>query len=277
MARRSAGQALAVYLRQYVVPPRYRREQRLVLTTHDGVRLSAWRIDGPPDAACSVILVHGFTNWSRSPRVHAFAQMLAGRFHVVVPDLRGHGRSGGSCSMGRHEHHDVEAAVRAAPVGLPVVTAGVSLGGAVVLVHSGAYGGVVGTFAISAPAGWSYGGRSGFARVQRLVSGRSGRMLLATLARTRMGMECEGLPDTDTALRPRPPAFTIVVHDPEDSYFGPEHAERLYEWAPEPKELWWRPGEGHGTDLLTPDFAATLVAAITSRVRAGDAGPAARR
>lgn len=277
MASRNAGQALAVYLRQYVVAPRYRREQRLALTAEDGVRLSAWRIAGPPDAVCSVVLVHGFTNWSRSPRVHAFAQLLAERFHVVVPDLRGHGRSEGACSMGRHEHHDVEAAVRAAPPALPVVTMGMSLGGAVVLIHSGAYGGVAGAVAISAPAGWSYGGRVGFTRVRRMVAGRTGRLLLAGLARTRIGMECEGLPNTDSATRPEPPAFTIVIHDPDDSYFGPEHAERLYAWAPEPKELWWRPGQGHGTDLLTPELASELGSEITSRVQAGQAGRSSRR
>ncbi len=277
MARRHAGQAVGTYLRQYVVAPRYRREERLALTTEDGVRLSAWHIAGPETAPCTVVLVHGFTNWSRSPRVHAFARLLAQEFHVLVPDLRGHGHSKGVCSMGRHEPLDVDAAVRAAPPGLPVVTVGVSLGGAVVLIHSGAYGGVAGTVAISAPAGWSYEGRAGLIRVRRAVSGRTGRLLLAALARTRIGTDCEGLPDTATAVRPEEPLFTIVVHDPDDSYFGPEHAERLYEWAVEPKELWWRPGEGHGTDLLTPAFAATLAEAVSARVRPGEDGRASRR
>jgi len=179
--------------------------------------------------------------------------------------------------MGRYEALDVDAAVRAAPAGLPVVTVGMSLGGAVVLIHSGAHGGVAGTVAISAPAGWSYEGRAGFTRVRRMVGRRTGRVLLAALARTRMGMDCEGLPDTDNAVRPDPPVFTIVVHDPDDSYFGPEHAQRLYDWAPEPKELWWRPGEGHGTDLLTPAFGAALAEAITAKVEVGPAGPASRQ
>lgn len=277
MARRHAGQAVGTYFRQYVVAPRYRREERLALTTRDGVRLSAWHLEGPRTAPCSVVLVHGFTNWSRSPKIHAFAQLLAQHFHVIVPDLRGHGHSKGACSMGRHEPLDVDAAVRAAPPGLPVVTIGMSLGGAVVLIHSGAYGGVVGTVAISAPAGWSYEGRSGFTRVRRAVSGRTGRLLLATLARTRIGMDCEGLPDAATAVRPTELVFTIIVHDPDDSYFAPEHAELLYEWAAEPKELWWRPGTGHGTDMLSPELAATLSAEISAKVRTGEAGPVSKR
>jgi pimeloyl-ACP methyl ester carboxylesterase len=277
MARRHAGQAVTTYVRQYVVAPRYRREERLALTTQDGVRLSAWHIAGPVTAPCTVILIHGFTNWSRSPRIYAFAQLLAQHFHVLVPDLRGHGHSKGACSMGRHEPLDVDAAVRAAAPGLPVVTVGVSLGGGVVLIHSGAHGGVAGTVAISAPAGWSYDARAGFTRVRRAVSGRTGRLLLAALVRTRIGTDCEGLPDTADAVRPTEPVFTIVVHDPDDTYFGPEHAERLYQWAVEPKELWWRPGEGHGTDLLTPAFAATLSEAIIERVAAGRGGPPSRQ
>ncbi len=274
MAQQNAGHPLATYLRQYVVAPRYRREQRLRLTTEDGVRLSAWRIDGPVDAPCSVVLVHGFTNWSRSPRVHAFAQLLARRFHVVVPDLRGHGHSGGICSLGRHEPLDVDAAVRAAPRGLPVVTVGTSLGGAVALIHGGAKGGVAGIVAVSAPAGWSGPARAGFSRVQRAVTGRAGRSLLARLTRTRIGSDCNGLPDAATAVPAPPPVFTIVVHDPDDSYFGPEHAERIYEWAAEPKQLWWYPGGGHGTDLLTPEFAERLSAELARRVSPAGPGPA---
>lgn len=271
MARPKARQAVATYLRQYVVAPRYRREQRLVLMTADGVRLSAWRIEGPPAAPGTVVLVHGFTNWSRSPRIYAFAQLLAQRFHVVVPDLRGHGHSGGTCSMGRHEPFDVDAAVKAAPPDVPVVTVGVSLGGAVALIHAGAFGGVAGTVAVSAPSAWSAGGRAGFTRVQRWVGAGAGRAVMAALLRTRINMECEGLPDASSSVAAASPVFTIVVHDPDDSYFGPEHAERIYEWAAEPKELWWYQG-GHGTDLLTPAFAERLTRELVGRLSDGEAG-----
>lgn len=271
MARQSPRQAVERYLRQYVVAPRYRREQQLALTTSDGVRLHAWRIDGPADAVCTVVLVHGFANWSRTPAVHAFAHLLARRAHVVVPDLRGHGRSGGACSMGRLEPLDVEAAVNAAPEGLPVVTVGMSLGGAAVALHAGAIGGVAGTVAISAPGTWDWVDRAGSARVRRWVSGRAGRVLLATLLRTRIG-PCDGLPDTTGTNGPSGPGFWVIVHDPDDSYFGPEHAQLLYEWAAEPKELWWYPGGGHATDLLSPAFADRLLAELERRL--SPAGPA---
>ncbi|HEX2064350.1 MAG TPA: alpha/beta fold hydrolase [Acidimicrobiales bacterium] len=274
MAKLEAGQAVTRYLRSHVFAPRYRREERLSLTAADGVRLHAWRIAGPPDAPCSVVLVHGFSNWSRTPSIHAFAQLLSRRVHVVVPDLRGHGRSEGHCSLGKHEPLDVAAAVAATPAELPTVTVGVSLGGAAVLLHAGTVGAgsVAGVVAVSAPSSREAMDRNGSHRVERLVRARAGRMLLAQLLRTRVGLDCDGLPDSAAAMAAIAPAFTIVVHDPDDWYFGPQHAERLFAWAKEPKELWWYPGGGHGTDLLTPEFAERLLSQLVRRV-----GPSSTR
>ncbi len=274
MAKRDAGQTVARYVRNRLAAPRYRPEQRLALTTSDGVRLNAWRIDGPADAAFTVVLVHGFSNWSRTPSVHAFAQLLAQQVHVVVPDLRGHGWSQGVCSMGKYEPLDVAAAVAAAPAGLPVVTVGTSLGGAAVLLHAARAGGTVaGVVAVSAPASRDLLDGAGSHRVERWVSGWTGRAFLAGMLRTRVGLDCEGLPDSASAMAAIAPAFVIIVHDPDDWYFGPQHAQRLFEWANEPKELWWYRGHGHGTDLLTPAFAERLLTELAHRVPPGASGP----
>ncbi len=258
-------------MRGRLAAPRYRPEQRLALTAADGVRLSAWRLEGPPEAACTVVLVHGFSNWSRTPAIHAFAHLLARRVHVVVPDMRGHGRSEGMCSLGKNEPLDVAAAVAAAPRGLPVVTVGVSLGGAAVLLHAGTIGAgtVAGTVAVSAPSSRDAADRPGSHRVERWVRGRAGRVLLAGVLRTRVGLDCDGLPDSPSAMAGIAPAFTIVVHDPADHYFDGEHAQALYRWANEPKDLWLVPGAGHGTDLLTAAFADRLTDALEARLGPG--------
>ena len=267
MAKRVGSQALARYYRLYVAPPRYQREQRRSLLTADGVRLNAWQVGGPPDALCTVVLVHGFVNSSRSPGIHRFAHLLARRAHVVVPDMRGHGRSGGRCSMGRNEPLDVQAAVAAAPPGLPVVTVGTSLGGAAVFLHAGTFGGVAGAVGISAPAHGELD-RIGTHRVRRWVSGRTGRLFLATALRTRVGPDCIYLPEAAEVVARISPAFTLVVHDPDDWYFGPVHAQSIYDWANEPKVLWWYPGAGHGGDLLTPELADRLLAELSVRLSA---------
>src|SRR5437588_8807629 len=98
---RPAGQrgAVAGYLRKYAFVPRYRREELLSLLTADGVRLGGARLEGPADSFASVVLVHGLAHWSRTPKIHAFAHLLAREVHVLVPDLRGHGTSEGLSTL----------------------------------------------------------------------------------------------------------------------------------------------------------------------------------
>jgi pimeloyl-ACP methyl ester carboxylesterase len=265
--------ALAGYVRKHAFVPRYGTEQRVSLVTDDGVRLAAARLQGPPDAFASVVLVHGFSQSSRMPRIHAFAHLLARKVHVIVPDLRGHGQSGGVSSMGTYEPLDVKAAVEAAPPGLPVVTVGISLGGAAVLLHGGTFGGVAGVVAISAPAWWGAWDTPATKRIQRYTTSAAGRRFLAVFMRTRIAPVCEGVPHAEEQAANISPAFTIVVADPADHYFSQEHPETIHRWANEPKDIWWMPGTGHGTDLLSPAFGHRLLAELDRRLARPGAAP----
>ena len=259
---------VADWARKYPLAPRWRREELLSLSAADGVRISAARIHGPDDAPAAVVLVHGFLNSSRSPVVHAFARHLAERVHVIAPDLRGHGRSGGRVTLGALEPLDVDAAVGAAREAwsdLPVVTVGTSLGGIAVLRHAGLIGGVAGTVAISAPAWYDPDTRDGARRLTRFVESRAMRQVAARFLRTRVGLlpPVDDMADVVAAIAP---AFTVVVHDPEDAFFGEEHARAIYDAARQPKELWLLPGAGHGGDVLTPALADRLLAEVIGRI-----------
>lgn len=262
----SHGRALAAFVRRFAFVPRYGPDEGLSLVTADGVRLSGARLHGPPDAFATVVLVHGLTHSSRTPRVHAFARLLAAHVDVLVPDLRGHGRSEGRCTMGVDEPLDVAAAVAAAPAGRPVVTVGISLGGASALLHAGTYGGVAGVVAVSSPARWDSWDSPATRRVRRYVDSGVGRQVLARVLRTRVTASLAAVPDSRAVAAAISPAFAIVVHDPADRYFGGHHARSLYDWAGEPKELWWVGGAGHGTDLLTPGMASRLVGELRRRL-----------
>jgi pimeloyl-ACP methyl ester carboxylesterase len=257
----------AGYLRKHAFVPRYGAERALPLVTDDGVRLAAHRLHGPLDAPGTVVLVHGFSQSSRMPRIHAFAHLLARRMHVIVPDLRGHGASGGVSSMGPKEPLDVKAAVEAADPALPVVTVGISLGGAAVLLHGGTFGGVAGVVAISAPAWWGAWDTPATKRIQRYAMTAAGRRFLALFMRTRIAQVCEGVPHAEEQAGAIAPAFTLVVADPADHYFSEVHPQTIYKWANEPKDLWLMPGTGHGTDLLSPAFADRLLDDLQRRLR----------
>ena len=263
--------------RKHAFVPRYRPEERLSLVTEDGVRLAGARLAGPPDAPATVVLAHGFVHSSRTPRIHAFAHLLARRVHVVVPDLRGHGSSGGLCTLGFEEPLDVAAAVDAADPGLPVVTLGISLGGAAVLLHAGAHAQghreIAGVVAISPPAWSGTWDTPGTKRVQRYAGSPAGRKVLARLLHTRLADRCQVVPDSRDLVAGIAPAFTLIVADPADHYFGEEHSRALYEWAMEPKDLWLLPGTGHGTDLLSPALADRLLRELDERL-SPDGGPA---
>jgi len=260
------GRAVARWARNYPLAPRYRRDELVTLTTADGVRLNAARLVGPADARFTVVLLHGFVNSSRTPRIHAFARLLQSSACVIVPDLRGHGASEGHTTMGLNETLDVDAAVRAAGAGSQVVTVGSSLGGSAAILHAGQHGGVAGVVAISAAAWGGEEGRTGSARAARFVRSRAGRQVAARLMRTRIPRDCASVPDARDVVANVSPAFLIVAHDPDDHYFGDDHARALYDWAREPKELWWLPHAGHGTDLLTPAFADRLLGELSRRL-----------
>jgi pimeloyl-ACP methyl ester carboxylesterase len=262
------GRALTNYLRKYAFVPAYRPDQALTLVTGDGLRLAGARLEGPPDAFAVVVLVHGLVHSSRTPGIYAFAHLLARSAHVVVPELRGHGRSEGVSTLGREEPLDVAAAVahaREAWPGLPVFTVGVSLGGAAVLLHAGTYGGVAGVVAVSSPGWWGAWDTPATQRVQRFAMTRGGRMVMQRALRTRIASLCDGVPDARDVVASISPAFTLLVHDPADHYFGREHPDTLFAWAREPKALWWEEGKGHGTDLLTSEFAGRLMEELRRR------------
>lgn len=262
----SYGRALGSLARRVRVAPRYGREEELTLHTSDGVRLAGARLAGPPDASATVVLLHGLVHSSRHPRIHAFARLLARDVHVLVPDLRGHGRSGGLCTLGRDEPLDVAAAVAAAPPGLPVVTLGVSLGAASALLHAGTVGGVAGVVAVSAPAWTNAWDTPATIRVRRFAASRAGRQVVARALRTRLAPLSDWVAESSTVVGNIAPAFTLVVHDPADHYFGEEHPRSIHGWAREPKDLWLLPGTGHGTDLLTPALADRLLAHLRARL-----------
>lgn len=109
-----------------------------VLAWHadDQIRLVADCYSGATDRVC--LLLHGFWRGRAHPQIIRIAKELAlsGRT-VIVPDLRGHGDSGGRFTFNRLEWNDLR------PLALPedLVVVGLSMGGAIAI--SAAAAGVI--------------------------------------------------------------------------------------------------------------------------------------
>lgn len=267
-------EVLVGWLRKYVLAPQYTSQQRERLIADDGVRIRAHRVTPRSTPRATVVLVHGFASWSRTPTIHAMAHALARQgIEVVVPELRGHGRSGGRCTLGADEARDVEAGVRSARPDLPVVTLGVSLGAAACILHAGTYGGVAATVAVSSPARWSGEGHlQASDRVGQYARSRAGRALLAVVVRTRLAPRRSPRQAPETVVGNIAPARTVIVHDRADHFFDASHAAALFAAAHEPKQLWWYEGRGHGVDLFDPALADRIARLVDEVVEGQPSG-----
>ena len=201
----------------------------LRLRTADGVDLAAdaW-LPGDEAPATAVVLAHGFTAHRRDASVMAMAHDLRDAGHaVVVPDMRGHGESGGLCSLGDREGLDVAAAAAAAARDLAprVVLVGASLGAIAVLRHGVDDPGLAGVVTVSSPAQWRLRSpRAAFAAV--LTRTGAGRRLARRLgARLDSTWRWTEPPD---ALAARLTVPLAVVHGTGDRFMPTSEAEILH-------------------------------------------------
>jgi pimeloyl-ACP methyl ester carboxylesterase len=226
------------------------------LQTADGVAIDAGfeaaRPGAPSDRA--IIVAHGFTGHRRQDRVRRITNFLRDFGAVISIDFRGHGASGGRCTVGLAEVHDVAAAIGwARDLNFDrVATVGFSMGGAVVLrqaaLHEDSDTSVDQVVSVSGPAFWYYRGTAVMRLVHNLVMNDSGRFALR-LRGIRMDSkpwpEPPPMPPVQAirALR-RTPA--LIVHGDRDRYFPMEHAHALARAGdPTRVSLMSVPGFGH--------------------------------
>lgn len=232
------------------------------LRTADGVLLWAelWRRgcvagEGPQPAPPSpvVVLAHGFSAGADDHRVRALAGALYGAgWDVLRYDARGHGRSGGRCSVGAREDLDVAAAAdQAAAGGGPVVLLGVSMGAVAVAGYLAGLAGlpapaVAGAVLVSGPARW----RMRPHPIGLLSAGMTrtgiGRCLAARHLGVRIAADWRPGEPPEACLR-RAVVPVAVVHGEGDRLLATGHARRLAAAATDSR-LRVVAGMGHGID-----------------------------
>jgi len=235
------------------------------IVTADGVPIDAAHLSG--DLDLGIVLAHGFAQSWQTPMVWRIATWLNEFGGVVTFDFRGHGRSGGMSTVGDKEIHDLDVAVGyARELGYRrIATLGFSMGGSVVLRHAGLIGGVDAVIAISSPGQWYYRGTRPMRLLHLAVGNRPGRLFTRTVLKTRIvnsKWDPEPLPPAEAAARISPTPL-LVVHGDKDAYFPVDHAERIYDAAHDPKELWIVPGFGHAERGTAP----ALIGRISTWIR----------
>src|SRR5437588_5991292 len=224
--------------------------------TSDGVRLVGSRL-GHADPA--VVFCHGFMGWHRKPRVGLFVEELSRWFTVFAFDVRGHGRSGGLCTFGDAEVHDVEAVLEhARDDGHPLVaTVGASMGGIAVIRHAALTGGVAAVVSISVPARWQGHASAAVRRMQWFTTTWQGRRLCRA-AGVRLATAWNDPEAPEDVIGKIAPTPVLIVHGRDNHYFDEDEAWRLYRRAQEPKRLLLASRFGHAEDGFTPGFAERI-------------------
>ena len=215
------------------------------LETSDRVVLAARRWEPAAPSGTAVVLAHGFTGSKDDPGLVAVAETLRAAGHVVLAyDARGHGGSGGSCTLGDRERHDVTAAVALARGDADrVVTVGASMGAIAVLRHAADDPGLDGVVAVSSPARWRYPRNPRTVLAWGLTRTRLGRLAARHLLQVRVSGRWED-PEPPAALAARIRAPLAVVHGTDDRFVPPREAELLAAAAPRAR-LFLVPGMGH--------------------------------
>lgn len=229
------------------------RYESVALRAADGVELAAWFMPAAGKPRATVLFLHGNAE-NISTHFMNVAWMPAEGFNVLALDYRGYGASTGTPSLAGMQL-DIDAAL-AALLARPDVDArrivlfGQSLGGALAI-HYAARGAQRGALrAVIAD--------SAFADYRTIASEK--------LAASALTWPFQWLPalvvDNDysplasvAAVSPLP---LLLIHGEADAIVPRQHAQRLFEAARPPKELWLLPGVGHIESARDPALRRRL-------------------
>jgi dipeptidyl aminopeptidase/acylaminoacyl peptidase len=218
--------------------------EEITLTTTDGLKLSGWYVPGPKPNA--IVLVHGIHANRKAVMPEATILAEAG-YHLLMFDLRGHGQSEGEIvTYGYLEALDVQAAVDYL-VALPGVeqigALGTSLGGAAVARAAAADPRIKAVVIESSYSSMPDAIEDAFEDLS-IFPQWPFAPLIVTLAERRVGLQINEV-NSARDLATLSPRAVFIIHGTKDELFPLYHAQKMYEAAQAPKQLWLIEGLGH--------------------------------
>lgn len=232
--------------------------------TADGQSIKGWFV--PNEATDrALVLLHGFGGDRRSmlKRARHFREI---GYAVLLYDARACGESSGDAvTFGYHEANDLLA-------GLAwlrergyrrIGCIGVSLGGATVLMAADQLDDVRCVVCESVFDELAHAVDNRFRHYLRMPAAFGG-CLMVPLAEQRTGVALTEVKPIDRIAKLRCPVF--IISGAEDVKTLPAETQRLFEAAPEPKELWMVPQVGH-RDLFSPEYAGRVTSFLEQHMK----------
>lgn len=232
---------------------------QISLRTDDGVELDARHWAQPDGARTTVVIAHGFTGDQAMPGLLDIADGLWATGNALVTfDSRGHGASGGQCTLGASEPLDVRAAVQFAQTQTPeTVVVGASLGALAALRYASGDSSLAGLILVSCPATWRL--RTPQAALTAAITRTSlGRRAVAKLQHVRIAAEWD-IGEAPVSTAPLVQCPVAVIHGRRDLLIPASEARRLYDAVHEPRRLDVVPRMGHA---FQPQLREPLLAAL---------------
>jgi fermentation-respiration switch protein FrsA (DUF1100 family) len=229
------------------------RYESLVVRAADSVELVAWFMPATGKGRATVVFLHGNAE-NVSTHFMNVAWMPAEGFNVLALDYRGYGGSEGKPSLPGMQL-DIDAAI-AVLLARPDVDArrivlfGQSLGGALAI-HYGARGARRGALrAVVAD--------SAFADYRTIASEKLAASVLTWPFQWLPAIVVDNDYSPLASVGAVSPLPLLLIHGEADTVVPPHHAQRLYEAARLPKELWLLPGTGHIQSVRDPALRQRL-------------------
>ena len=229
------------------------RYESLALRAADGVELTAWFMPASGKARATVLFLHGNAE-NISTHFFNVAWMPAEGFNVLALDYRGYGGSAGAPSLPGVQR-DIDAALEAL-LARPDVDArrivlfGQSLGGALAI-HYGARGAHRGTLRAVISD-------SAFADYRMIASEKLASSFLTWPFQWLPALTVDNDYSPLASIGALSPLPLVLIHGEDDTIVPPHHAQRLYEAARLPKELWMLPRTGHTQSVRDPALRRRL-------------------
>jgi dipeptidyl aminopeptidase/acylaminoacyl peptidase len=218
------------------------------VTSPDGVSLRAWYYEPEASNGAAILVLHGI-GATREDMVGLGAFLEKAGYNVLMPDLRGHGESGGIATYGIREAADIHAWadwLLEQPGINRIYGFGASLGGTQLLMSLAQESRFRGVIAESA-----------YSSFPEIAVERSARLMPASVAwmatpfavsgmewaRLRYGVALSEASPVDALRQTRKPVF--LIHGLEDNLTSPENSRRLAAVNPAVTTLWLVPDGRH--------------------------------